>query len=576
MSSYPESLPGPSRLGHKPKPRNFVTDLEGPAAYLNRERDQVGTIEVEFFFTAEQAAVFYAWWRDELLYGGMSFNCSWPAIRSGPMVVQFLAEPVFEHVYQGAHRVSSSVAVRGNSLPVYSCIADPYYNGPSPHTILSLHGELIVDSSSEPKTLANSGVVVGNDQKKFGAGSLVFNGTSNRLVVTPTTAFAFEGEDYTIEAWVRPTTIAGKIRHWFSMSEGIVSNFAYCYFGSVNSNGSLQAYVQPASGGAGVVMASAAGLVLADTWYHVAFFRRGSKAYLFLDGLLVAGSIAWVNFPAAKVQHVAVGSVGNGYTDSTVGVWQGFLDDLRVTRGVMRESPGVTAPVAALPDTALTDEHYASVTLLLHGDGANGGATFTDSSSYARSPLSVVGCTTSTEQFQFGTAAGKFTSTLDGAAVTYTSSPNFDFAGDFTIEFWCYYDATLSYAGGYGRFIACRRVYDNVGVGTWRLGRDVWQNLQTGVIFQFATSPAVNTWAHVAISRTSGLIQAFINGVLVGAYADTTNYSNPQPLLIGRDRDGPGRFTPFGGYIEDFRITNGVGRYRASFTPPPRTFCDRA
>lgn len=575
MSSYPAGLPGPSRLGHKPKARNFLTDLEGPAAYLNRERDLTGKADVEFFFTAEQAAEFYVWWRDDLLCGGHAFNCSWPALTAGPMVVQFLTEPTFEHVYMGAYRIASSVAIRGASLAVYHCIVDPYYSGPSPHTILSLHGEVLVDSSSTPKTLAVSGATVSNEQKKFGAGSLAFNGTSNRIGVTPTTAFAFEAEAYTVEAWIHPTIIAGKIRHWFSMSENVVSNFAYCYYGSVGTNGSLQAYVQPASGGAGVVMTSAPGLVVANTWYHVAFCREGSKAYLFLNGLLVAASIAWVNFPAAKIQHVAVGSVGNGYSDTTVGMWQGYLDDLRITRGVMREVPTIPVPDAALPDTAMTDGHYASVVLLLHGDGVNGGTTFADSSSYARAPLSVVGCTTSTEQFQFGTAAGKFTSTADGAAVAYSSSADFNFTGDFTIEFWCYYDATLSYAGGYGRFIACRRVYDNVGAGTWRIGRDVWQNLQTTQIFPF-TSPPVNTWAHVALSRTSGIITAFVNGVLAGAYADATNFSSTQPLLVGHDRDGPGRFTPFGGYIEDFRITNGVGRYRASFTPPARTFCDRA
>lgn len=120
MSQYPTTLPNPTKADHKPRYRVHQSDLPGPTSYSSRETDYSGTLDVEFFFTAEQAEEFYTWWKTALAYGGCWFSCSWPALRPGSMVCQFLAEPSFDHVYMGAHRVSATVQVRGASLPVYA------------------------------------------------------------------------------------------------------------------------------------------------------------------------------------------------------------------------------------------------------------------------------------------------------------------------------------------------------------------------------------------------------------------------------------------------------------------------
>lgn len=127
MSTYPTELPNPTKASHTPKVRNFATDLEGPADYVNRERDFTRTIAVEFFFTAEQAAIFYAWWRDDLLFGGAWFNCNWPSLRPGPMVAQFITEPDFDHVYNGAHRISLLTQIRGASAAISAGGPEPVF-----------------------------------------------------------------------------------------------------------------------------------------------------------------------------------------------------------------------------------------------------------------------------------------------------------------------------------------------------------------------------------------------------------------------------------------------------------------
>jgi len=131
MSQYPSGLPRPTKAFHRPKDRVMASDLPGKATYSQRERDYAGTVDVEFFFTAEQAAAFFAWWRDDLLYGGKLFSAVWPALRPGPLVYQFASNVTHRHVYLGAYRVSATVEIRGASeLPVdgaaFSFTSSPY------------------------------------------------------------------------------------------------------------------------------------------------------------------------------------------------------------------------------------------------------------------------------------------------------------------------------------------------------------------------------------------------------------------------------------------------------------------
>lgn len=554
MSSYPESLPGPSRLGHKPKPRNFVTDLEGPAAYLNRERDQVGTIEVEFFFTAEQAAVFYAWWRDELEYGGMAFNCTWPAIRPGAMVAQFLAEPIFEHVYQGAHRISGVVSVRGPSLAVRSCIPDPYYNGVAgdpyfENVVLLLHGDgadggaTFTDSSSYARipSLAQFVNTV-TTAPKFGSAAIERTAANAALDYASSTDFSLP-QNFTLEFWVK--TIAGGASYLMGSS-----NTRYLEVNNAGTTISLPAGYGSFAGATGIVPGA---------WTHVAFSRNGTTSHSFTNGVLI-GTFANTTTSAAAIAFSPLHIPGR--TD--LAAFTGQLDDIRYTQGICRYTGNFVVPSMAFPD--FYEAAPAGLTVLsLHGE------SIVDSSSEPKS-LAVVGlAAASSAQKKFGEKSLAFLSSTD--AITSPSIADFDFPGDFTLECWVY---QVTATGPYARIIATRRVYNSIGAGTWRFGYGGWQKLVTGAVQVVSVDWPLNEWHHVAISRASGVMYAFLDGVLAGSAADTTNYTNTSQLRIGHDFDAAGTNTPFGGYIDDLRITKGAARYTSNFTPPPRTFCDRA
>jgi hypothetical protein len=76
----------------------------------------------------------------------------------------------------------------------------------------------------------------------------------------------------------------------------------------------------------------------------------------------------------------------------------------------------------------------------------------------------------------------------------------------------------------------------------------------------------VTAWAHIAITRSGSTWYVFINGVL--SYSQTlagTLVQSQNTAYIGADIPDSKYLN---GYIDDLRITKGLARYTANFTPP--------
>ena len=214
-----------------------------------------------------------------------------------------------------------------------------------------------------------------------------------------------------------------------------------------------------------------------------------------------------------------------------------------------------------------TDPDFANVSLLLHGDGANGSTTIIDSSPSPKTVTAVGNAQISTAQSKFGGASLAF----DGNWDYLTIPPSVDMslgAADFTIELWARF-STASFNGlfqlssGYLNALVrgpAAGVADN---GFWGIyhGTSFLQSNQV---------PSVNTWQHVAYVRSSGITKLYIDGVQIISTSDNTNYAD-QYFTIGGWYSS---LNLLNGYIDDFRITKGVARYTANFTPPTAPFPD--
>lgn len=208
------------------------------------------------------------------------------------------------------------------------------------------------------------------------------------------------------------------------------------------------------------------------------------------------------------------------------------------------------------------DPYWSSVVALLHMDGADGGTTFTDQKGHTFTAAG--NAQIDTAQSKFGGASGLF----DGSGDFISTPSSSDWAygtGDFTWECW----VRLATAAGNQYIIEHG---SNGGTLSYNGGL-TYYNATTGTGSPlYTTAPALTagTWHHIAVARQGGTTRLFVDGVLKASGADSHNYG-PQILYIGTY--GGGGFT-LNGHDDDLRITKGVARYTANFTPPTAAFPD--
>ena len=215
--------------------------------------------------------------------------------------------------------------------------------------------------------------------------------------------------------------------------------------------------------------------------------------------------------------------------------------------------------------------------LLLHCDGANDGVVFTDSSNWAHTPTVSGGTHTDTAVKKFGTASAQFDGTQGDEYLEYASSPQFGFGtGDWTIDFWVR-SPNWSAGSGYGtpfdmrpgsNLAGCPRMFFDTGNSNVPGYTDGTGGTKCG-----SNVVMVNdTWYHIAVVKYSNVTKVYTNGVTGASgtypteYADTTDYKSTNPLRIG-DTSVTADPYAFNGYIDEFRITKGMARWTANFTP---------
>lgn len=126
--------------------------------------------------------------------------------------------------------------------------------------------------------------------------------------------------------------------------------------------------------------------------------------------------------------------------------------------------------------------------------------------------------------------------------------------GDFTFETWMYPTnndtGTMFSSGSYSMF---RNTNGTVS----------WSHTNYGIYTTTATAP-LNTWTHYAISRTSGTMKVFVNGVQQTSAASSENYTFGTSLTIGKLSNNT---WPFAGFLAGYRFVGGTGLYSSAFTP---------
>jgi hypothetical protein len=214
------------------------------------------------------------------------------------------------------------------AAPVAPTNGDPLFNSVSLLLRFNETNNTFIDTSSQPKTLtANNGGATYNTLSKWGDGSAFFNGGS---LTTPSSAdFSFGTGDFTIEFWAYPTA---------DTFAGAMINVGYYYDGILfrQRNGSDSLYLN----GSWVNWNSPANMP-SNVWTHMALVREAGVVAVYANGtrLLTWNNAADLN-PSGTFVTIGVGS-HSGFGEP----FYGYLDELRITKGVARYS----GPTATIP-----------------------------------------------------------------------------------------------------------------------------------------------------------------------------------------------------------------------------------
>jgi SPP1 family predicted phage head-tail adaptor len=290
----------------------------------------------------------------------------------------------------------------------------------------------------------------------------------------------------------------------------------------------------------------------------------------------VNGTATVTNATIARAATLAASVTGQGTTAAAI----------ITVDNVAASVTGAATVTGATLDVVQVDPNFANVSLLLHGNGTNGSTVFTDNSQNNYTATRFGNTVISTAQSKFGGASILFDGNAD--YLNYPDVTNFDLPNDFTIETFVYFTAySASYSNNFGAAIVSNYLSAGINSG-WQLRVNGTSNsyttinVYTGLTdLNFAAGNiALNTWHHIAVTRSGTSIRAYVNGNQVGSTVSnsdnfTHNKTVSRPLFIGGLNDTSFKFW-MNGYIDEMRITKGVARYTGTtLSVPTNQFPDQ-
>jgi hypothetical protein len=166
---------------------------------------------------------------------------------------------------------------------------------------------------------------------KYGTGSMYFDGSGDWLASPANPNVQFGTGDFTVEAWVYRNGSQAQFVGLVGLS-GAASAGWFLSFGASN--------VLTFGTASGTIITSSSALTN-TAWVHVAVSRSGTSLRMFFDGVQVASATDSTSF-TDNAYGVRVGG-SSGYS------FNGYIDDLRITKGAARYITNFTPPIARLP-----------------------------------------------------------------------------------------------------------------------------------------------------------------------------------------------------------------------------------
>lgn len=212
-----------------------------------------------------------------------------------------------------------------------SAATDPYFSDVS-----LLLQDSLTDESPQGQTLAVSGdAAISTAQVKVGTHSLAFDGNGDWVTASADTSLVFGTGPFTVEFWM----------YW----DGVITGTPYMgVMGVHNASGTGRYAIFMSSAGIGHYIQSAfpaMTAIPANQWVHIASTRDSSGVCrFFVDGVLATSVTDAGDLTAPQGFRV-----GNDFANARP-PFSGYIDALRITKGVARYTSNFTPPTSAFPN----------------------------------------------------------------------------------------------------------------------------------------------------------------------------------------------------------------------------------
>ena len=422
---------------------------------------------------------------------------------------------------------STLTSVAGTSL--LTCHANRLADGSANNFAITKNGDVSVVSFN-PFNLTNTGTT----------GSMYFDGTGDNLSIDDNVNLEMLNSDFTIELWFNAdqitagTQLIGK--SWWTPFYFEGSNLVTY----LSSNGSTWDIASNQ-----VIITSP----IPKMWYHVAMVRSGTSIKAYANGIQALSLTSGASFYNGS-DTLTIAARGSTY-------YKGYIAEVRIVKGSALYTANFTPPTAPL--TAIANTQL----LTLQNRQPHNNHSFQDSSSnnflITRNGNATQGTFSPFSQ----TGWSLYTNgTNSYASVPYAASRAIG-TGDFSIECWINvirrpadYSRIWSHQGGWGPagHYGIELSFGTIASNSLEVIVAIQGTTVYGNNLTTQASDYTGNWAHVLMTRQSGNLRGFLNGILKFSATVTQNINGTVATTFGSTQY-PGNYTET--YISNFRLCIG-------------------
>lgn len=255
---------------------------------------------------------------------------------------------------------SGTIAVTSNPVTINDTsitVVDTYWNNVS--SLFHFDGangsttftDQVLPSRSMSIT-TGSGTSISTVQSKFGGASLYHSSGSSIGSSVADTTWDITGGDFTVETWIYLTSYNPSTYNGHAIASNVNGTGGsgwYLGLAGVGTVTNIGLYTFNAGAARDSALSSAVSIPL-NTWTHVAVsYVFSTKTYSFyLNGVKKGTAASAGAVAAGGPLYIGLYSQNAGYPSNT---WTGYLDELRISKGVSRYSADFAVQTAAFPDS---------------------------------------------------------------------------------------------------------------------------------------------------------------------------------------------------------------------------------